>query len=1095
MNPTPCPEETIFTAALTLPPAQRAAHVAAACAGDTALQRRVEALLRAHESAASLLQNSPGQAMRTASVRPQAEEQPGTLIDRYKLLQKIGEGGCGVVYMAEQEEPVRRRVALKVIKLGMDTKEVVARFEAERQALALMDHANIARVFDGGTTSTGRPYFVMELVRGVPITRYCDDNNLPTGRRLELFSAVCQAVQHAHQKGIIHRDLKPSNVLVTENDGVPVPKVIDFGIAKATQGRLTDATLFTAFEQFIGTPAYMSPEQAAMTSLDVDTRSDIYSLGVLLYELLTGRPPFEPQELVKAGFDEMRRRIREVEPLRPSARLSTLTEADRTTVAKLRGLAPADLSSALAGDLDWIVMRCLEKDRARRYESASALALDLQHYRDDQPVAARPPSKAYLLQKLVRRHRVACAAGAVILGALVLGLIATTWAYTNEKRSHLYAVEAARLQRLAGENSQKALIENARIREDSEINARAAAEATAKQTYLRPLLQDLLAGSRPDRARLQPVLDRLAAQLAQDKQAPAPARSEIGEMLGDAYAAAGALAEAESQYRLTLALYRDLLGEADHATARVLGKLTEVLRRQGRSADVSREEAAAGQARAEFLVSERWARMLRSRVREQTNAGDYAAAQTSLMEAIKITRRSLGEKYDPWSDSTQMAELKYTAGDHAGAAAWATEMVEIAKTNRRWALAGSFGWLHLTSFRVYPSPARCHAILGLVALRQGDPERAGKHLLALAYGLPRYFQLGDPLGRHELELATGLITAGKSPQVLEFLDRMDEHLVGTLESRGLQMGNFSMEWTQHYASAAAGRDLALRLQQWRADVAKAQVPADWQEALARPEERKPSILNRSDSFFARTRAAYRSLPVTSQSLAPYGFLLLGWCVTVTATRRAANWILPRIPSLWLAAFCLFTTADSVFFVGTLRSEGWTENFTLRYLITSLSWLCLWEFARTLQPSASTRRDNLLARGLMGTALLTCLGVEILTFMFKGERTQIVVMVGLFFLVIAMFVTALTIPITAGVRLLRWHTSANLTGWRLPIIWTCSTLLCLHGVSTLFLPGFCDDYGGTTARIALWIYALLPWLLLASFLRLDYHPRPVMAGAS
>ena len=445
MNTTPSPEEIIFTAALALPPAQRAAHVAGACAGDAALQRRVEALLHAHDSAASLLQGSPGDVARTAFVRPQTDEQPGTMIDRYKLLQKIGEGGCGVVYMAEQEEPVRRRVALKVIKPGMDTKEVVARFEAERQALAMMDHPNIARVFDGGTTTTGRPYFVMELVRGVPITRYCDDNNLSTERRLALFTAVCQAVQHAHQKGIIHRDLKPSNVLVTENDGVPVPKVIDFGIAKATQGRLTDATLFTAFEQFIGTPAYMSPEQAAMTSLDVDTRSDIYSLGVLLYELLTGRTPFEPQELVKAGFDEMRRRIREVEPPRPSARLSTLTEADRTTVAKLRGIAPADLTTALAGDLDWIVMRCLEKDRSRRYETASALALDLQHYRDDQPVAARPPSKAYLLQKLFRRHRLKFIVGAGFAALWVLGTVLSIVMTDRALRSEKAAAADAEL--------------------------------------------------------------------------------------------------------------------------------------------------------------------------------------------------------------------------------------------------------------------------------------------------------------------------------------------------------------------------------------------------------------------------------------------------------------------------------------------------------------------------------------------------------------------------------------------------------------------------------------------------------------------------
>jgi len=390
-------EAAIFDAAMELPPEQRAAYLDQACGGDAALRQRVESLLRASGSRCEFLDPPSGSELRpTLQITVPLTEKPGGRIGRYKLLQQIGEGGCGVVYMAEQTEPVRRRVALKIIKLGMDTKSVIARFEAERQALALMDHPNIAKVFDAGATDTGRPYFVMELVRGMKITDFCDEKKLSTEARLDLFIQVCHAIQHAHQKGIIHRDIKPSNILVTVNDGVPVPKVIDFGVAKATSGQqLTDKTLFTAFEQFIGTPAYMSPEQAVLTSLDIDTRSDIYALGVLLYELLTGKTPFDPKELLAIGLDEMRWTIREKEPQRPSMRVSTLPGQDLSTTAHRRGLEPPKLVSELRGDLDWIVMKCLEKDRARRYETANGLAADLKRHLSNEPVVACPPSKLY----------------------------------------------------------------------------------------------------------------------------------------------------------------------------------------------------------------------------------------------------------------------------------------------------------------------------------------------------------------------------------------------------------------------------------------------------------------------------------------------------------------------------------------------------------------------------------------------------------------------------------------------------------------------------------------------------------------------------
>ncbi len=436
--------EHLFHAAADLPADQRSGFLQEHCSGDTALRSRLEALLARHDRDESLMSPAleaaaPGFAggpFTTAAIT----EGPGTVIDRYKLLQTIGEGGFGVVYMAEQQQPVVRKVALKVIKLGMDTREVVARFEAERQALAMMDHPGIARVLDGGATPSGRPYFVMQLVRGVPITDFCDRNELTTTERLELFVQVCQAIQHAHQKGIIHRDLKPSNVLVTLDNGSPRPMVIDFGVAKAMHTRLTEKTLFTRYEQFMGTPAYMSPEQAQMSALDVDTRTDIYSLGVLLYELLTGTTPLDTDSLLREGLAEVQRAIREQQPPRPSLRISTTGDA---SIARHRGVDTASLSRRVRGDLDWIVMKSLEKDRRRRYATASELADDVHRHLGKEPVLAGPPGAAYRVRKLLARNRAAVVSMTLIALALVAGIIGTTLGMLQADRSAQLAEERA----------------------------------------------------------------------------------------------------------------------------------------------------------------------------------------------------------------------------------------------------------------------------------------------------------------------------------------------------------------------------------------------------------------------------------------------------------------------------------------------------------------------------------------------------------------------------------------------------------------------------------------------------------------------------
>ncbi|CAN5403326.1 hypothetical protein BH09PLA1_BH09PLA1_09370 [soil metagenome] len=668
--------QNLLASASELSPEQRGAFLDAACQGDTALRAEVESLLKSHDEAGQFLgaptadvpESARSTILSSATKAPisQLREAPGTRIGPYKLLQLIGEGGFGSVFLAEQDKPVVRKVALKIIKLGMDTRQVVARFEQERQALAMMDHANIARVFDAGATETGRPFFVMELVKGDPIVDYCDKNNLSIHDRLELFAQVCQAVQHAHTKGIIHRDIKPSNILVSTQDGRPHTKVIDFGIAKATASKLTEKTLFTEHKALIGTPEYMSPEQAE-GNLDIDTRTDVYSLGVLLYELLTGTTPFTSQELRSAAYGEIQRIIREVEPPKPSTRLSSNTDT-LASVAAQRRIEPRKLGTLVRGELDWIVMKALEKDRQRRYETANGLMMDVRRYLAGEAIVAAPPSTLYRARKFIRRNRVMVTAGGAVALALVLGFAGTAW-----------QAQRAAVQR-----------DDAIAARESEKQQRLAADAErVKAEKIAEFMSDTLNGVGPSVAKgrdvtmLKEMMDAAAARIEKGELKSAPdaelsLRSTIGKTYGD-------LSLYDASQRMlepAVALARATHSGDDLATAEALTNFSALRIDRG---DLPGAEALAIESlemRKRLFQGDNYRVTvgLNNVASVRRQRGDLASAESLYRESLAMSRRLYsGDHTEIAAALNNIGNILNDRGDQAGAVPLFREAVEIWK--------------------------------------------------------------------------------------------------------------------------------------------------------------------------------------------------------------------------------------------------------------------------------------------------------------------------------------------------------------------------------------------------------------------------------
>jgi serine/threonine protein kinase/Tfp pilus assembly protein PilF len=595
-------------------------------------------------------------------------EKPGEMIGRYKLLERIGEGGWGVVYRAEQMEPIHRQVALKVVKLGMDTRQVIARFEAERQALALMDHPNIAKVLDAGATNSGRPYFVMELVDGIKITDFCDKHKLPIRERLDLFMRVCEAIQHAHQKGIIHRDIKPSNILVGSRDGGAVPKVIDFGIAKATQGPLMDRLISTGVRQFIGTPAYTSPEQAKVGGSDVDTRSDIYSLGVLLYELLTGHAPFDLDDLRSAPVDGLFLTIRETDPPRPSARLTALTQQDGSAVAERRQTGLQNLLHLVRGDLDWIVMKALEKDRTRRYETANDFFSDIRRHLNNEPVVACPPTRLYRFQKLVRRNRPIFASSAAVAGAVFFALAVSIWQIIEKNKAYRRAVAAE--------------IQQSRLRGEAQTQA-------ARSKQVAQFLWDMLKGVGPsvakgrDNKMLTEILDQTAERIGRELKGQPVVEAELRATIGDVYLELGEYGKAEAMHREALKLAGEAYGQEHLEVATALENVAASLYYQGKPAEAEALERKVLGMRTRLLGKDdkEVAKSLISLAAFLQAEGKLAEAETVSRQALAANRKLYGSEHEHVTDALNNLACVLCAEDKLAEAEGIVREVVAAERN------------------------------------------------------------------------------------------------------------------------------------------------------------------------------------------------------------------------------------------------------------------------------------------------------------------------------------------------------------------------------------------------------------------------------